>query len=406
MRVLLAPHGTRGDVQPMLALAYALRDRGHVAAFSAPSNFVAWVRSHGFDAESNGIDVEAVLTEPGADFHSLRWQMRHLAQLTAVLFDSVARVSDGFDVIVGSGVQMASASVAEWRGVPSAMAVFCPCAVPSADAPPPPVKMHGLPRWVNRLLWDIGGPAVSLALRSHINRGRSTLGLRGIHDVLPHVMGDQVLVASDRDLGPLGADAPAKAIATDAWILEQDNPPLDPRVDAFLNAHPAPVYIGFGSMVAKKVPDLAAAGVAAVRAVGRAAIVSGGWAGLDRHIDAADDLLVAGPLPHARVFPRVSAVVHHGGAGTTTAAARGGAPQVILPHILDQFYWAHRIAQLGLGPRGIPVNLVTADVLAERVEAAVEDSRFHARARALAPAVRARNGAAAAAEQLERLTLG
>src|SRR5262249_22735013 len=373
------------------------------AGVSGRANFVGWVRSHGFDADSNGIDVEAVLTEPGADFHALRWQVRHLADLTATLFASVARAADGVDLVVGSGVQMAAASVGEAGGIPRAMAVFCPCAVPSADAPPPPVKTHGLPRWVNRLLWDIGGPAVSLALRSHINRGRSTLGLNGVHDVLSHLMGDCVLVATDRDLGPLGGDAPQKAVATDAWILDRGNPPLDVRVEAFLSAHPAPVYVGFGSMVARKVPDLAEAAIAAVRAVGRAAIVSSGWAGLDRHVGAADDVLVVGPLPHARVFSRVSAVVHHGGAGTTTAPARAGAPQVVLPHILDQFYWAHRIAQLGLGPRGIPVDLVTADVLAERVEAAVEDPRFRARAQSLAPAIRARNGAPAAAAQLERL---
>src|SRR5260221_8252492 len=76
MRVLLAAHGTRGDVQPVLALAHALRARGHAAAFVAPSNFVAWIRAQGFDAESNGIDAEAVLTEPGADLQSLRWQVR------------------------------------------------------------------------------------------------------------------------------------------------------------------------------------------------------------------------------------------------------------------------------------------------------------------------------------------
>ena len=201
----------------------------------------------------------------------------------------------------------------------------------------------------------------------------------------------------------LGADAPAKAIATDAWILEQDNPPLDPRVDAFLNAHPAPVYIGFGSMVAKKVPDLAAAAVAAVRAVGRAAIVSGGWAGLDRHVEGADDLLVTGPLPHARVFPRVSAVVHHGGAGTTTAVARGGAPQVILPHILDQYYWAHRVERLGIGPRGLPVDLVTADILSDRLDAAVGDPAIRERAATLGRAVAARNGVDAAVGHLEAL---
>ena len=403
MRVLLAPHGSRGDIQPMLALAHALRDRGHVAAFVAPANFIAWIQAHGFEAESNGIDVEAVLQAAGADLHSLRWQLRHLAELTATLFVSTARASEGADLIVGAGVQMASTSVAEWRDVACATAVFCPCAIPSAAAPPPPIKIQTLPRWVNRLLWDVGGPAVSWALRSHINRGRAALGLRGIDDVLTHLIGDQILVAVDRDLGPLGDDATEKAFATDAWILEEESVVLDQRVEAFLRLDPAPVYVGFGSMVAKRVPALAAETIAAVRAVGRAAIVAGGWAGLDRHVSPADDILITGALPHAQVFPRVSAVIHHGGAGTTTAAARAGAPQVILPHILDQYYWAHRVAQLGLGPRAMPADLVTADILADRLDAAVGDPAIRARAAALAPAIRARNGAPAAVDELERL---
>jgi vancomycin aglycone glucosyltransferase len=244
---------------------------------------------------------------------------------------------------------------------------------------------------------------VSWALRSHINRGRAALGLRGIDNVLTHLVGDQILVAVDRDLGPLGDDATEKAFATDAWILEEEDVALDQRVEAFLRLDPAPVYVGFGSMVAKRVPALAAETIAAVRAVGRAAIVAGGWAGLDRHVTPADDILIAGALPHAKVFPRVSAVIHHGGAGTTTAAARAGVPQVILPHILDQYYWAHRVAQLGLGPRAMPADLVTADMLADRLAAAVGDLAIRTRAAALAPAIRARNGAPAAVVELERL---
>jgi UDP:flavonoid glycosyltransferase YjiC (YdhE family) len=403
MRVLLAPHGSRGDIQPMLALAHALRDRGHVAAFVAPANFVAWIHAHGFEAESNGVDVEAVLQAAGADLHSLRWQMQHLADLSATLFESVARASEHADLIVGAGVQLASPSVAEWRDVPSATVAFCPCAIPGADAPPPTVKIQTLPRWLNRLLWDISGPAISWALRSHLNRGRATLGLRGIDNVLTHLVGDEIFVAADRDLGPLGDDVSDKAFATDAWILEQGDAALDSRVDAFLTLDPAPVYVGFGSMVAKRVPALAAETIAAVRAVGRAAIIAGGWAGLDRHVTPANDILITGALPHDKVFPRVSAVIHHGGAGTTTAAARAGAPQVILPHILDQYYWAHRIAQLGLGPRAMPADLVTADILADRIDAAVSDPAIRVRAASLAPAIRARNGAPVAAEELERL---
>src|SRR5471030_2644135 len=158
MRVLLAPHGSRGDVQPMLALAVALRDRGHVPAFIAPSNAIGWIRSWGFEAESNGIDVEALLQASGADLQSLRWQMRHLSDVTAQLFDAVSRASAACDVIVASGIQMAASSVAEWRDIPYANAMFCPCVLPSSLSPPPPIKMQTLPRWVNRLLWQIGGP--------------------------------------------------------------------------------------------------------------------------------------------------------------------------------------------------------------------------------------------------------
>jgi vancomycin aglycone glucosyltransferase len=402
MKVLLAPHGSRGDVQPMLALAVVLRERGHDVAFVAPANFVAWIRASGFAAESNGIDVEAVLRSAGADLHSLRWQMRHLAEIVDALFPAVARASAGADLIVGSGIQMAAASVAEWRGIGCANAVFCPCALPSAAAPPPPVKTQTLPRWVNRLLWQVSGPLVSLALRSHINRGRAALGLRGVDDVLENLVADLAIVAADPDLAPLDDDAPRRAVATAAWILA-DGAPLDSRASAFLSRDPAPVYIGFGSMVAKRVGALAAAAVDAVRAVGRPALIAGGWAGLERYVTAADDLLIAGALPHAAVFPRVAAVVHHGGAGTTTAAARAAAPQVMVPHILDQYYWARRIAQLGLGPRGIPADLVTADLLAERIDAAVSDPAIRRRVDAMAPAIRARDGAAAAAEHLERL---
>jgi vancomycin aglycone glucosyltransferase len=403
MRVLLAPHGTRGDVQPMLALADALAARHHDVDFLVPANFVDWVRAHGFDAESNGVDVEAVLNGPGADLQSLRWQRRHLSELIVRLFDSLGRYSGDADLIVGAGIQMAAGAVAEQRDVPYATAVFCPCAVPSRWTPPPPIKTQTLPHWVNRLLWDLGGPLTSLALRGLLNQGRATLGLRPLHDVLDQLAGDLILVAADRDLGPLGDDAPARAVATDAWVLARDEAPVDPRLEAFLALDPAPIYVGFGSMVAARAPALAADVVAAVRATGRAAIVASGWTDLGRHVEAGDDLLIVRALPHAVVLPRVAAAIHHGGAGTTTAAAAAGVPQVVLPHILDQFYWAHRVAHLGLGPHGMPVDLVTADTVAGRLDEALTDPRYRRRAIEVARAVRARNGAAAAVDRLERL---
>ncbi len=403
MRILLAPHGTRGDVQPMLALAVALRARGHVVSFVAPDNFVARLRAYGFEAVGDGIDAEALLRSAGAALDSMRWQARHFSDvLIPTLFESVGRAAPDAELIVGAGVQMAAASIAEARGVPYAFAVFCPCVVPSGAAPPPTVRTQTLPAWMNRALWAAGRPFADLLLRKPMNRQRARLGLPPDPTPLTTAMGELVIVAADRDLAPLAEDAPEHVSGTDAWILEE-HAELDARTTRFLTAGPAPVYVGFGSMVAGRAVQLADQAVAAVRSVGARAIVAGGWAGLERYFADADDVLALRAAPHGALLPHVAAVVHHGGAGTTTAAARAGRPQVIVPHILDQFYWAHRVERLGLGPRALPVPLVTADMLAERIDRAINDPRIAGRAAALGEAIASRNGVDAAVELLEML---
>jgi vancomycin aglycone glucosyltransferase len=404
MRILLATHGTRGDVQPIIALAVGLRARGHVVSLTVPANFVSWVRGYGFDTESDGIDVELLLQSSGSSLRSLRWQMRYLSHNTPLLFGPVARASEGCELIIGAGLQFAAASVAEWRDVPYAHVVFCPCATPSSAAPPPNVHSQTLPRWINRLLWKTGGPIADLALRGPINRGRATLGLEALYSPISQILMGRTILAADRDLGPLPDDAPQSAMSTDAWVLDEPGT-LDPRIEAFLRQGSAPVYIGFGSMIAPRVPELVAQAVAAVRAIRRRAVIAGGWALLDRHIIEADDVLTVDNVPHSLIFPRVAAAVHHGGAGTTTAAARAAVPQVLLPHILDQYYWAHRVEALGLGPRALPIELVNAEVLSDRISHAVNDPQTRERVNRLAKAVAARNGVITAVEHLEALRL-
>jgi UDP:flavonoid glycosyltransferase YjiC (YdhE family) len=189
---------------------------------------------------------------------------------------------------------------------------------------------------------------------------------------------------------------------TDAWLLDEPGT-LDARVEAFLHEGPAPIYIGFGSMVAPRAPELVAQAVAAVRAVGRRAVIAGGWAALAAHIQEADDVMTIDNVPHSLIFPKVAAAVHHGGAGTTTAAARAGIPQVLLPHILDQYYWAHRVKVLGLGPPALPIERVTVEVLRNRISRALNDPLIRERVKKLAPAVAARNGVSAAVEEIEAL---
>jgi vancomycin aglycone glucosyltransferase len=404
MRILLASHGTRGDVQPIVALGVALRARGHAIRLVAPANFVTWVRGYGLDTLSDGIDVEALLRSSGTGLQSLSWQMRYLSHNTPFLFEPVARASADCELIVGAGLQFAAASVAQWRKVPYTHVVFCPCATPSSTAPPPNVHSQTLPRWINRLLWHAGGPIADLALRGPINRGRATLGLEALDDPISQLLKGRTILAADRDLGPLPDDAPKSAVSTDALVLDEPGT-LDARAEAFLLEGPAPIYIGFGSMVAPRAPELVAQTVAAVRALGRRAVIAGGWAALEAHIQEADDVLTVDNVPHSLIFPKVAAALHHGGAGTTTAAARAGVPQVLLPHILDQYYWAHRVEVLGLGPRALPIERVTFEALCDRISLAINDPLIRERVNRLAPAVAARNGVTAAVEHLEALRL-
>jgi vancomycin aglycone glucosyltransferase len=239
-----------------------------------------------------------------------------------------------------------------------------------------------------------------LALRGVINRGRATLGLEAIASPIRRLLEGRTILAADRDLAPLPDDAPKSAVSTDAWVLNEPGT-LDHRVEAFQQRVPAPIYIGFGSMIAPRAAELVAKAVAAVRAIGRGAVIAGGWAALDQHVNEADDVLIVDNVPHSLIFPKVAAAVHHGGAGTTTAAARAGVPQVLLPHILDQYYWAHRVEALGLGPRALPVEQVTADMLSDRISRAVNDPSIRERVNRLAPAIAARNGVATGVEHLE-----
>jgi len=343
------------------------------------------------------------LRSSGTGLQTLSWQMRYLSHNTPLLFAPVARASEGCELIVGAGLQFAAASVAQQRNVPYAHVVFCPCATPNSVTPPPNVHTQTLPRWINRLLWRAGGPIADLALRGAINRGRATLDLEPLTSPISQILKGRTILAADRDLGPLPDDAP-RAVGTDAWVLDEPGT-LDARVDAFLRQGPAPIYIGFGSMVAPRAAELVAQAVAAVRAVGRRAVIAGGWAALEAHVQETDDVLTIDNVPHSLIFPKVAAALHHGGAGTTTAAARAGVPQVLLPHILDQYYWAHRVEALGLGPPALPVERVTAEVLSDRIRRAINDPLIQERVNRLAPLIAARNGVTAAVKHLEALRL-
>lgn len=216
-----------------------------------------------------------------------------------------------------------------------------------------------------------------------------------VSDVRSHIFTGRPFLAADPALAPWPDPSDQTVFQTGAWILA-DERPLSPELETFLEAGEPPVYFGFGSIRAPQ--DLSRVMIQSARALGRRAIVSRGWADLSL-VDGEPDCLAIGEVNQQALFRRVAAAVHHGGAGTTTAAALAGAPQVVIPQMYDQPYWAQRIHHLGIGTAHAPGTPATGS-LTNALERTLHPD-VAARARSIATAVR-RDGAQVAAQCVTR----
>ncbi|XXX56145.1 glycosyltransferase [Sorangium sp. So ce124] len=395
MRVLLTGVGTRGDVQPVVALAVEMRRRGHDVRLCVPPNFIDWVRGLGFTATPIGIAMRqpsgaaAPASPPTPE--QVRALLEHLARDQ---FEATASAAEGCDVIVAGGAhQYAARSIAERLGIPSMVAVYAPVALPSPDHAPGG-EPGGDPE-SNLRRWQDESQSWNERLLERLNAHRERFGLGPLSDVLSHVLGKAPWLSADSVLGPLPATPGLQVTQTGAWLLP-DHAPLVPELEAFLAAGEPPVYIGFGSMPVDRQTGRRV--IEAVRAAGRRVVLSQGWAELGL-IDDALDCIAIGDVNQQALFPRVAAVVHHGGAGTTTTAARAGIPQVIVPMFADQPYWASRVRALGIGT-SVARGALSAEALLAALEGAL-DHGVAARAAASAGAVTV-DGTAVAADLVER----
>lgn len=351
MRVLLSTYGSRGDVQPVAALAVQLQVLGAEVRVCAPADpeFAVLLADAGVPMVPAFSPVRGWIEtakQSGLDLPRLA------ARMVTGQFDVLAAAAEGCDAIVATGLfpsVAAAQSVAETQGIRYVFAAFCPLLLPSPHHPP-----FAYPGWPNppgvtdnRALWAFNVQAKNALFGEAVNTHRASIGLPTLDNVRDHVFTDTPWLASDPVLGPWQANDLSHAVQTGAWILP-DVRPLPAGLLRFLDAGTPPVYAGFGSMPMSASKDAARVVIDAIRAQGRRAVLLRGWADLAL-IDDRDDCFIVGEVNQQALFARVAAVVHHGGAGSTTAAARAGAPQVVVPQVVDQPYWASRVAGLGIG---------------------------------------------------------
>jgi vancomycin aglycone glucosyltransferase len=355
MRVLLSSWGSRGDIEPLAALALRLRQLGAGVRVCAPPDqeYADLLARAGVPLIPLGPSVRSIVAGNGPP--TAEDAFRLAGELVAARFETLPAAAEGCDALLATGLMPAGArSVAEKLGIRYVLACLHIFGLPSRLFPPAsrPGRQSPQGETDNRVLWRQDAERVNALYGEALNSHRAAIGLPPVDNVRDYVLTDRPWLAADQTLAPWQDLTDLDIVQSGAWILP-DERPLLAELEAFLEAGTPPVYVGFGSLAMRGSPDVARVAIEAIRAHGRRVLLSRGMASL-APIDDQDDCLVVGEVNQQALFRRVAAVVHHGGAGTTTTAALAGAPQVVVPQIVDQPHWARRVIELGIGANAGP----------------------------------------------------
>lgn len=317
---------------------------------------------------------------------------------------------DNSDLILAGFAGLSTGlALSEKLGIPLLQAYLMPF-TPTSEFPgvlTPQIPQTRLMTWANGLSHRLAQQMIWQMLRSADNKARTRVlqmkpaPFLGPFASLQRETGP-ILYGYSPQVIPPPADWAEHIHVTGYWFLEPPSgwePPSD--LMDFLQAGPPPVYVGFGSMLSRKPEETADLVLQALAHTGQRAVLSSGWGGL-RKKNLPETVFMIGSIPHGWLFPRMSAIVHHGGAGTTGAGLRAGIPSIITPFFGDQPFWGHRVYVLGVGPKPIPRRHLTVKNLANAIRRVVSDSEMREKASLLGERIHAENGVARAVEIIEQ----
>ncbi|MEV6172395.1 glycosyltransferase [Streptomyces sp. NPDC051954] len=400
MRILIVAAGSRGDVAPYTGLGAELLRSGHEVALATTDAFAPLAREAGL--EFRGLPAR---TSPMGG--SRRELMRAAAEF-------VTELGRGFAEAVGQGTDLLLLTtttaplgwhLAEATGTPAIGAYLQPTA-PTGEFPPVVTGARSLGGLGNRAA---GRFALRMADRVYARAVADLCRRLGRPPVAPHAMRRRheladwpVLHGFSTALVPRPSDwRPGLEVVGPWWPYLAPDRRLPTRLEEFLAAGERPVFIGFGSMAAGHGERLSDIAVGALRRAGLRGILQTGGAGLAAD---GDDVLTVGDLPHALLFPRVAAVVHHAGAGTTAAGLRAGVPAVPVPVTADQPFWARRLTALGAAAAPIPFGALTTARLADALDRVVKEQSCSRAAATAARHMATEDGAGQVLKAVQRVT--
>ena len=404
MHITILALGSRGDVQPYAALGKGLKSAGHDVRFVTFKGFASLIAENGLDFHPIHGDAKSLVASAGADTLALVRSFGSLAEGYA--HDLSAPHLGETDLIINQlPVGLYGFDLAEKYGIPMVLAAVFPLARTAA------FPLMGFPKLplpgYNKTTYYLGGLMAWQMFRPVINHWRKqTLHLPPLpfNGYLEKLAKQPITLLNgfSRHVVPRPADWDEHAHITGYWLPENRHwePPDDLR--AFIEAGRPPVFIGFGSMPVKDPRGTTEIILAALRQTGQRAILHMGWGGLGNQ-SLPDSVFRIDYAPYDWLFPQMSMVIHHGGSGTTAFGLRAGVPSCVVPFVFDQFYWAERIVQLGVGPSPIPYKKLTVERLQEAIQVGVNDLRIKQNAVELGQKIQQENGIESAIGILEKI---
>lgn len=415
MKITILAPGSRGDVQPYVALGLGLQSAGYEVSITTHTIFESFVRTYGLGFHPITYDPlevikgEAFKKSITGDDHVFRsW-----INLSQCLKPFILRAAGDCwascqttDAIIYSPLGFYFAPhIAQKLNLP-AIAVFYDPMYPTREFPS--LIFGSNLGFLNGLSWFIGDLLAWWPARSLINNWRELqLNLESIPLTINYRKRwreeqELIIFCFSRYVIPKPRDWGDHCHITGYLFLDKPTdwqPP--PDLADFLNEGPSPIYVGFGSMPASNPEETTQIVLRALDRTKQRGLLATGWGGLTQ-ADLPDNVFIVESVPHDWLFPKMAAVIHHGGTGTVAAGLRAGIPNITIPFGFDHSFWGKRVADLGVGPKPIPYKKLSLDNLTNAINTALNRAEMRRTAANLGEVIRSEDGVGNAVDTIRR----
>lgn len=374
-KIVLAPSGSDGDIFPMLSFALALKKRNHDVLVCSLPNFEALFQANNIKFQVSGLDVKKWSK---GKLPSFLQQIKFLQADVQMQFEVLEKATLGTDAIFSGGYNMAAASIAEHKKIKHTHVFHVPNVFPTDSHPCMMVPWQKMSKQLNEVSWVLNSINQNICFKKVVNENRKKLKLKPVKDIWEYFIKDS-LMAIDPTLYDMPVEFKKNHAQTGYWypIIDED---LPQDLKDFIEQAPNVFYFGFGSMPTSNKIKIMKSVQTVCQKLNLRAVVSKGWAEFEINDP---NIFLAGKISHQKLFPLIKVAVHHGGPGTVSTAAKAGIPQIIVPHILDQFYWGEKLQQLGVAAKAISRNQFDAENLEASLTEILKNPTYLEKAKSL-----------------------